>query len=314
MEKRTFGKTGVQVSVVGFGGGGISGEGGGYGFGAISESDACSLVIRALEAGINLFDTAPIYGFGESERRIGKALKGRRDKAVIVSKSGVTWDAYKKVESTNDPKIVSKMLEQSLKDLQTDYIDLYMVHWPDQKIDIRKPLEVYAEAIEAGKIRWVGLSNTSPEDIAKAEEIVPVAVTQGEFNLFRSSVKSDLFPTLKNKGIAFMSWGTLDKGILSGTVTADRKFDSFDARSRAPWWLQQDLQGKLAIVKKLNALCVDAGIQLRDLALAYVTQPDVVATALVGFKTPAQLESAIESSLTKVQTDVLEEAERIVKG
>jgi len=314
MEKRIFGKTGVPVSVVGFGGGGISGEGGGYGFGAITEDDACSLVIRALEAGINLFDTAPIYGFGESERRLGKALKGRRDKAVIVSKSGVTWDANKRVDMTNDPKVVTRMLEQSLKDLQTDYIDLYMVHWPDQRFDIRKPLEVYAEAIEAGKIRWVGLSNTNPEDIAKAEEIVPIAVAQGEFNLFRSGIKSDLFPTLKEKKIGFMSWGTLDKGILSGTVTADRKFDSFDARSRAPWWKQQDLKGKLAIVEKLKGLCADAGIQLRDLALAFVTQPEVVATALVGFKSPEQMETAIESSLTKVPTDVLEEAERIARG
>lgn len=125
-----------------FGGASISGEGGGYGFGDISKDNAISVLHHALERGIKVYDTAPIYGFGESERRIGEAFKNKREHAFIISKCGVTWHDSKRVNMTNDPVTTKKMIEQSLRDLSTDYIDLYMVHWPDKNTDIRHTLEV----------------------------------------------------------------------------------------------------------------------------------------------------------------------------
>ena len=113
-----------------FGGAAISGEGGGYGFGDISESAAIDLLKEAYDLGFTIFDTAPIYGFSLSEKRMGKAFKSMRDKVFIVSKSGVTWNESKRVDMTNDPKVARLMLEQSLRDLESDYIDLYMIHWP----------------------------------------------------------------------------------------------------------------------------------------------------------------------------------------
>jgi len=154
-----------------FGGAAISGEGGGYGFGDINENDSIELLNSAYDKGIRIFDTAPIYGFGLSEVRMGKAFKQTRDKVFIVSKSGVTWGENKRVDMTNDPVVTTKMLEQSLRDLQSDYIDLYMIHWPDTRVDIRRPLEVLAKAKHQGKIKHIGLCNTNIADLEKGSEI-----------------------------------------------------------------------------------------------------------------------------------------------
>ena len=232
MKTRTLGKTNISLSEISFGGAGISGEGGGYGFGHVSETDAINLLKAAFDLGINSFDTAPIYGFGMSEIRFGKAFKRMRDKVFITTKSGVSWHETKRVNMTNDPVIAEKMLHQSLKDLQTDFIDLYMVHWPDSKFDIRETMKVYKKAQEEGKIRFIGLCNTHESDLLKARELVHIDMVQSEFNLFQSKPKADVFPFLKDAG--FMSWGTLEKGVIPGTVKRNRKYDDVDCRKTAP--------------------------------------------------------------------------------
>ena len=167
MKYRKFGLLDIEISAVGFGAASISGEGGGYGFGDISDQEAIDLVHCAQDMGINLFDTAPIYGFGLSEQRLGKALQGaRRDDAFIVSKCGIAWDDARRVRIDNSPETTRSMIEQSLRDLQTERIDLYLVHWPDGNVDIRRPIEVMARAQEEGKLGAIGLSNTNPEDLA----------------------------------------------------------------------------------------------------------------------------------------------------
>jgi myo-inositol catabolism protein IolS len=152
---------------IGFGAASISGEGGGYGFGAISERDAVQLLEQAFHAGIRLYDTAPIYGFGLSEKRIGLAFQQKREDVFYVSKGGVTWDQNKRVDKNNHPDVIQKMLEQSLRDLNTDYIDLYMIHWPDERHDIRPAMEVLTKAKAQNKIRFIGLCNTNERDFKK---------------------------------------------------------------------------------------------------------------------------------------------------
>ena len=183
--------------------------------------------------GVRLFDSAPIYGFGLSERRMGEAFKKMREEVFLCSKSGVTWSSSKRVDMTNDPQVTQRMLEQTLRDFQSDYVDLYMIHWPDPRVDIRRPMEVLAKAKEQTKIRHIGLCNTTPEDLLKAQEIEEIEVVQSQFNLFEDSLKKDFLPELKKQGISFMSWGTLDKGILTGRVHEKRQYDRCDARSWA---------------------------------------------------------------------------------
>ena len=282
---------------IAFGGAAISGEGGGYGFGEISEGKAIELLQRAYEGGIKIFDTAPIYGFGLSEIRMGLAFKNIREKVFIVSKSGVTWHENKRVDMTNDPKVAERMIEQSLKDLNTDYIDLYMIHWPDSKVDIRKTMEVISKAKHQGKIKHIGLCNTYVEDLNKAFEVDRVEVVQSEFNLFTNKfVKEELFPYLKEKQISFMSWGTLDKGIITGRVDAARKtYDKSDCRSWAPWWKDADNSAKFEAMKKLWPALDAKNHTGLELALAHNLSFPELSVAICGAKSDTQLDSLLKS-------------------
>ncbi|MCK6512567.1 aldo/keto reductase [Myxococcota bacterium] len=315
MRYRRMGGLDAEVSVLGFGGAAVSGEGKGYGFGEIQEQAALDLLRAALDLGINLFDTAPIYGFGLSEQRIGKAFVGKREKVFLVSKCGVTWDRDQRVGIDNSPKKTQEMLHQSLRDLQTDYIDLYFVHWPDPNVDIRRTMEVLAKARQEQKIRSIGLSNTSPEEIARAMEIDRVDVLQGSFNLFDGYARDVLFPLVDEHGMGFMSYGTLDKGVLTGRVTAEREktsgFDSSDIRSHASWWKQADRSLKYKAMAALRPLLQKHGHSGLEIALGYVLRFAQVSTALCGVRDRQQLESAVAAVSHLPDAEFLQEAEDI---
>ncbi|MFY7994161.1 MAG: aldo/keto reductase [Bacteriovoracaceae bacterium] len=287
---------------IGFGGASLSGEGGGYGFGEMSEDQAQTLIRGSLERGINLFDTAPIYGFGLSELRLGKYLK-QSDEAFIVSKGGVDWHDTRRVNMSNDPKIISKMLHESLNRLQRDCIDLYMIHWPDPKIDIRKPMEVLYRAQEAGKIRYIGLANTNDEDLTKAQEITEVIGFQAEHNLWTTKNYELVEPLLDEQ--LFMGWGTFDKGILSGRVTEERKFDSSDARSWAPWWSRKEVALKLAKIDKLKSLLNFHRLELASFSLGYALSTRKPVCSLIGFKSIEDLDKILTSLNNNISHDFI---------
>lgn len=297
-----------------FGGAAISGEGGGYGFGDISETDSIELLHKAYELGIRIFDTAPIYGFGLSEQRMGKAFKDLRERVFIVSKSGVTWGDNKRVDMTNDPKVTSKMLEQSLRDLKSDYIDLYMVHWPDSRVDIRRPLEVLAKAKNEGKIKHIGLCNTNIDELEKGSEIERIEVVQNEFNFFQNSAQTELFPYLKKHNISFMSWGTLDKGILTGRVDELRKFESSDCRSWAPWWKNADNKSKFEAMKKIWPLLDQHHQNGLALALGFNLNFPELSVALCGAKNMDQLTSLFKALENLPDKELLSELVELAKS
>jgi aryl-alcohol dehydrogenase-like predicted oxidoreductase len=293
--KTVLGKTGYEVTPMSFGAGSISGEGGGYGFGDISEADSIDLVQYAYDLGINLFDTAPIYGYGMSENRLGKAVKSFRDKVWLTSKSGVHWDTKKRVRVTNDPKITEQMFLQSLKDLNTEYIDLYFVHWPDENVDIRRPLEVIKKYQDKGVIKHIGLCNTNIEDLKKSTDVCAVEVAQSEFHLFNQSASNELFPYLKEENIGFMSWGTLDKGILTGKYDTKKKREASDCRGHAPWWNYKEVEKKVNLVDEMKEFIKDTEYQMMDLSIAFNLSQESLNTVLIGARSKNQLEGNIKS-------------------
>lgn len=291
---------------LGFGGASISGEGAGYGFGDITENDAIDLLKQAKDSGITIFDTAPIYGFGLSEKRIGMAFKNERESVHIISKSGVTWHPNMRVDMTNDPKVTAKMLEQSLRDLNTEYIDLYMIHWPDKNVDIRRPLEVLAKAKHEGKIKHIGLCNTTKEDLILASEIDRVEAVQSQLNVFERDAVSDLFEYLTEQNIDFMSWGTLDKGIITGRVNEKRKFDRSDCRSWAPWWKAMDKKPRYDKMNLILPLLEQQGHSGLEFALWHNLQFEQVKLLLCGARNKTQLEGLIKAIQNKPNQELLE--------
>lgn len=282
MRYRQFGTTGEFVSEIGFGGAAISGEGAGYGFGHIEERESIRLLHFVQEKGINLFDTAPIYGFRESEKRMGKAFRGRRDDVFLVSKCGITWHENKRVNLDNGATTTRRMLEQSLRDLQTDYIDLYMVHWPDSRVDIRETMQVLSDARRAGKIRFIGLCNSNPSEYQLAKQVGHVDVFQTEMNVFKTSSFEKIRPIIHRDGQGHMTWGTLEKGILTGSVTRDRKFDDVDCRGSAPWWKEMDLEGRFRVMDELQPILDGQGLSGLTMALAFNLSYPENSTVLCG--------------------------------
>lgn len=291
-----------NISAITFGGASLSGEGGGYGFGEMSESDAETLIKGAWELGITVFDTAPIYGFGLSEERLGKYLP---KEALIVSKSGVDWHESKRVNMTNDVAVTQKMLEQSLKRLQRDKIDIYMIHWPDPRVDIRKPMEVLENAKRKGLITHIGLSNTNYDDLMKATEVLEIEVIQGELNAFNQSTFSDLQNLWQPK--LSMGWGTFDKGILSGRVVEGRKYDASDARSWAPWWNKKEVSKKIVATEKLKRILDDYNLSLPQFALSFSLDFFGIDTCLIGFKSVSDIVQVTSNLQQKLSRERIEE-------
>lgn len=294
-----------------FGGAAVSGEGGGYGFGKVS--DPQGLLGAAYDLGVTLFDTAPIYGFGQSEVEFSKFIKDKREKVRVISKSGVYWQSSKRVDMTNDPKITQKMLEESLKRLNTEYIDLYMIHWPDANVDIRYPLEVLAKAKEQGKILEVGLCNTHLEDLKVAEEVVPVRVVQSQHNIY-DQPPQEVVDYIKEKALSFMAWGPFDKGILTGRVTKKREqakdYDQEDCRKSAPWWNQKDVIAKCDKLGYYRQFADEKELELPELAMSYALSPDWSHIALLGAKTVNDLEKVIKGKLITLSHDERQELQK----
>jgi len=299
MEKTSIGNK------IGFGGAGLSAQGGGYGFGSIlSPKD---LIEQAIESGITVYDTAPIYGFNHSEITLGRELKNIREKVQIVSKSGVSWHDNKRVNMTNDPKITRSMLESSLKNLNTDYIDIYMIHWPDKRVDIRYPLEVLAKAQVEGKIKCIGLCNTTKEDLGKALELVKLEYLQSECNFF-SNPLIEFSEEIAQYEITTMGWGTLDKGILAGSVTEDSIFEKSDARSWAAWWKKSNWKEKVRLVNKAQERF---NLNIIDLALSYSFNN--VDISLCGFKKTKHIQTVINSLNNQIDSKTLFEVEKFLR-
>lgn len=284
---------------IAFGTAAFSGEGRGYGFGASDHPK--SLVEFAIENDVTVFDSAPIYGFGRAEIELGKAIKSVREKVQIISKSGVGWHENLRVNMSNDPKQTKRMLEGSLRRLDSEYIDIYMIHWPDSKIDIRYPLEIIANAQIKGKVKHIGLSNTNNEDLGKAKSIIDIEYIQMECNLFNNTHKEI---TCAHDAVT-MGWGTFDKGILAGTVTGDRKFEKDDARSWAPWWKKSNWKKKVEFVNRYRG---DIFTQALHYSLNNVD------LTLCGPKTISQFEKLLISKRTEVDLNRLEEIENEFKS
>lgn len=294
---RQFGPQ-FKVPAIGFGGGAISGEGGGYGFGEIDEAAACKVLEHAFERGIRLFDTAPIYGFGMSEKRIGLALsrhKKVRSEITLISKLGVAWGEDKKVFISNAPDVAWRMLETSLKDLQTDFLDVYMIHWPDAKVPVEETMQALAEMKKQGLIKAIGVSNFDRTLLERARKIAAIDALQCNFSVFDNEPRDEHFENLEANGIGFMSYGTLAKGLLAGTVKRDRAFDAKDYRATFPAFtkLREALD---PFIEEFAIIAKEVGATPAQLAVSWVLSHKATSVALCGSKRVEQIDEVVNGA------------------
>ncbi len=297
MEYRPFGQTGIQISAIGIGCWEIGG-----GYGSIEETEFIKAVNRALDLGINCFDTAQAYGFGASERSLAKALGSRRKEAVITTKFGV---GYKDAPNFRDSsrRRIMESIESSLTALNTDYVDVYMVHWPDVNTPFEETMRALDELVQQGKVRAVGISNFRLSQIEASMKVRRINVAQYCWNMFDRRMQKEIFPYCREHTIGVMAYGSLAYGLLTGAFTEDTNFESDDWRSRRGRMgginLFQHLFGpeyfpkNIRVVEDLKGVAKRYGKSLPQFALRWTLSNPVVSTALVGCRNVAEVDDNV---------------------
>jgi aryl-alcohol dehydrogenase-like predicted oxidoreductase len=265
---------------------------GGWMWGGSDEKESIRTIHAALEQGINLLDTAPIYGEGRSEEIVGEALRqhGRREGTIIATKVGLDWTKGK-VERNSTRERILQELEDSLRRLQTDYVDIYQVHWPDPLIPLEETAATLRELYERGKIRAIGVSNYSPDQMACFEAIAPIHTIQPPYNLFEREIERDVLPYAREYNKTTLAYGALCRGLLSGAVNPARKFAKDDMRKTSdPKFQHPHFAEYLDAVSKLDAYAREHfGKRVIHLAVRWLLDQPGIDIALWGARRPEQL-------------------------
>jgi aryl-alcohol dehydrogenase-like predicted oxidoreductase len=288
---------------------------GGWMWGGSDEADAIRTIHSALDRGINLIDTAPVYGFGRSEEIVGKALAtgGGRERAVIATKVGLDWKGGKPFRNARKARIV-KEVEDSLRRLQTDVIDLYQVHWPDPRTPIAEVAEAMGALHRAGKIRAVGVSNFSPAQMDEFRKVTLLHTAQPPYNLFERAIDEDVLPYCRANRIAVLAYGSLCRGLLSGRMSASSRFGGDDLRKSDPKFLAPRFEQYLAAVEKLDRLAKERfGKRVIHLAARWVLDRNPMNIALWGARRADQLSPISDVVGWTIDAASMAEIDRILR-
>ncbi len=314
MEMRVLGRTGVAVSKYCFGAGMF-----GY-FGNKDEAECIAMVHKALDAGINYFDTSDVYSHGESETILGKALKGVRDEVVLATKFGLpmTDDPNRRGSSR---RWITREVEASLQRLGTDYIDLYQAHRPDATTDVDETLSVLSDLVRAGKVRILGSSTFPAEQIVEAQWTAErrgrerFRVEQSPYSLFTRRIEADVLPTCQRYGMGVVIWSPLSQGWLTGKWRRNQTPNDTHRQALQPHlydMAREDNQKKLDLVERLDEVARQGGMSLMQMALAFTVAHPAVTSTILGPRTMAQLEGCLEASEIDLDDAMLDAIDAIV--
>jgi aryl-alcohol dehydrogenase-like predicted oxidoreductase len=302
---------GTKVSRIGLGTWAI----GGLEWGAVPDEVAVATCLSALERGINLIDTAPIYGHGHAEEIIGKAMRahGRREDFFIATKAGLDWNERGVFANSSAPRLRAE-LEASLRRLATETIDLYQVHWPDTCTPIAETAAVLAEFQRQGKVRALGVSNFSVAQMEVFRAVAPLSSNQPPYNLFERQIDEDILPWCANNGVAILTWSTLCRSLLAGRVTRGMSFDKGDIRRVDPKFREPRFSEYMTAVERLSAFAKERySKSVLELAVRWVLDRPGVNVALWGAKRPDQLDAVSGVMGWKLDASAMAEIDRIVK-
>jgi aryl-alcohol dehydrogenase-like predicted oxidoreductase len=270
---------------------------GGWMWGGTDEAESIATIQAAIEHGITVIDTAPAYGFGRSEEIVGRALaEGRlRSHVLIATKTGLEWQRGNVFRNASRARILHEV-QESMRRLRTDYIDIYQVHWPDPLVTIEETAEAMGTIFEQGKIGAIGVSNFSVAEMERFRRVAPLHVLQPPFNLFERGIEADILPYCRENKIATFGYGALCRGLLSGRMRLDSKFDPDDLRHTDPKFQNPRFAQYLAAVERLDQLAQQRfGKRVIQLAIRWVLDQGIT-TALWGARHPSQLPPVDEVS------------------
>jgi aryl-alcohol dehydrogenase-like predicted oxidoreductase len=320
MEKRKLGKSEIEVSTIAFGAWAI----GGWLWGGADSKDAVKAMEVAIDNGMTTIDTASVYGFGLSEELVGKAIKGKRAKVQVLTKFGMSWNGTKgeyffdsKDNSGNSIKIYKhsskeKVIEDcdsSLKRLNTDYIDLFQIHWPDATTPVAETMEALEILIGKGKIRAGGVCNYSAELVKEADSVFSIASNQVPYSMVNRRIEEEVVPLCIGKNIGILAYSPMQRGLLTGKIKPGHKFNEGDNRPSTPYYKEPNLTNILKLVEKMQPVANNHNATIAQVVLNWTMNRPGITCVLAGARNPGQVldnAGAVSFSLQKEEVRLID--------
>ena len=313
MEKRAFGKTGMEITLIGFGSWAIGGSGWAAAWGPQDDEEAVGAIRRAVELGMNWIDTAAAYGLGHSEELVARALEDvpESDRPYVFTKCSLVWDEKRDIHNNLKKDSVKRECEGSLRRLQTDVIDLYQIHWPRPKEDIEEGWSALAELKEEGKVRHIGVSNFDVSQMERAQGIAPVETLQPPYNMLNRGIEEEILPYCAQHDLGVIVYSPMRSGLLTGKMTRERvqNLPSDDWRRENSDFQEPRLSRNLKLVELLEQIGKEHGRSPAEVAIAWTLRHPAVTAAIVGGRRPDQVDGIIGAAEFRLGDDELERIE-----
>jgi aryl-alcohol dehydrogenase-like predicted oxidoreductase len=289
---RTLGNSDLKLTSIGFGAWAIGGGNWEFAWGAQDDDESIAAIHRALDLGINWIDTAAVYGLGHSEEIVGRAVRSSSKKPLIFTKCSMRWREDRIIYRSLKASSLAQELEGSLRRLGVETIDLYQIHWPNPEEEIEEGWETLARFREQGKVRWIGVSNFSIQQMRRVEKISPITSLQPPYSMLRRAVEEEILPFAQASGIGVINYSPMVSGLLTGAMTAERiaAFPADDWRRRAVEFNEPRLSRNLQLVELLREIGSGAGVSPGVVAVAWTLHHPAITAAIVGGRSPRQVE------------------------
>ncbi|MCX7875844.1 MAG: aldo/keto reductase [Melioribacteraceae bacterium] len=310
MEKRKLGKNGPELSVIGFGAWAIGGPWE-WGWGKVDDDESIRAINVALDNGINWIDTAAAYGFGHSEEVVAKAVEGKRDKVFIATKCGLINDGSGHAIINNKPEIIRKEIEESLKRLKTDYVDLYQIHWPDPETPIEDSWEEMIKIRDEGKAKFIGVCNFDVSLLEKCSSISQVQSLQPPYSMIRREYEKEVLPYCYKNEIGVVAYSPMQAGLLTGKFDIS-KIQPDDWRNKGNYFKEPLLSKALNVVEKLKPIAAKQNMTVGQMAIAWVLKNPSMTSAIVGARNEKQVLENIKAVEYIMNDDEYNEIEKIL--
>ena len=312
MQRRTLGRNNLNVYAIGYGSMLLE-----VYYGGIDEAESIATLRAAVDHGVNFIDTADAYGSGQNETLVGKAIAGRRDEVVLATKFGIVFETGQtgsemptnwgySLTINGRPDYVRHCLDQSLKRLNTDTIDLWYAHFPDPNVPIEETVGAMAEAVQVGKVRHLGLSNVNGDQLRRANAVHPIAAVQNEYSLFQRLTESDVLPVTKELGVGFVPWSPLGAGFLSGFASGQiESVPEGDFRNNNPRFQAANLQANVDRFAPVRGIATSLGITPAQLALAWLLHQGEQVVPIPGTRKAARIDENAAAASVHLSADHL---------
>jgi aryl-alcohol dehydrogenase-like predicted oxidoreductase len=316
MQTKRLGKSDLFITPVGFGSWAVGGGGWQFAWGDQDDAQSISAIRRALELGMNWIDTAAVYGLGHSEEIVSKAVEGVSDRPYIFTKCSLVWDNNGTITHSLKRDSIRREVEQSLKRLRVETIDLYQIHWPDPDAEIEEGWTTLAELKREGKVRYIGVSNFDVAQMKRAQAIAPIDSLQPPYSLIHPEVEDEILPFCEANDIGVIVYSPMMSGLLSGRMTRERiaSFPADDWRSRSTDFQEPRLSRNLQLAELLRDIGSRHGKSAGEVAIAWTLRLPAVTGAIVGGRGPEQVEGIIGAGTFRLTADEIAEIENFARG